>query len=164
MSEGSVGYYDSSSVLTELSAGSVNEVLTMGASAPQWSASSGVALTRTSASANSAQSTSSLSYVDATGMTSTMGAGTGHAIATYTTTCQSTNDFALTCEWSTDGNIPTSPTFDSTGGSGKVVTITSISDTLGSQVSKFMIKLTSSGSLIVCRNNTDAYAQWLQIA
>ena len=38
MSEGSIGYYDSSSVLTELSSGSVNDVLTQGASIPSWSA------------------------------------------------------------------------------------------------------------------------------
>ena len=42
MSEGSLGYYSSSSVLTELSAGGSGTVLTMGATLPAWTASSGL--------------------------------------------------------------------------------------------------------------------------
>jgi len=40
MSEGSLGYYSSSSVLTELTAGGAGTVLTMGATIPAWTASS----------------------------------------------------------------------------------------------------------------------------
>lgn len=46
MSEGSIGYYDSSSVLTELASGSENNVLTMGATLPAWSASASTIITR----------------------------------------------------------------------------------------------------------------------
>ena len=38
MSEGSIGYYSGSSVLTELTAGNSADVLTMGATNPSWSA------------------------------------------------------------------------------------------------------------------------------
>lgn len=41
MSEGSIGYYDSSSVLTELSSGSSGNVLTMGAAVPAWGSAGG---------------------------------------------------------------------------------------------------------------------------
>ena len=42
MSEGSIAYYDSSSILTELSAGSTGTVLTMGASVPTWGTTAGI--------------------------------------------------------------------------------------------------------------------------
>jgi len=135
--------------------------------APSWAAggSGGATLTRHSVTVSTSTSTSSTSYVDVPSMTATMsGTGAGNCIANYTTTVQSSNDFAFTCEWSTDGDIPTSPIFDGTGGAGKVVNIFSCSATLGSQVGKFMQKLDSAGTLIVCRNNTDAYAQWLEIS
>ena len=41
MSEGSIGYYSGSSVLTELTAGSESSVLTMGATNPAWVSASG---------------------------------------------------------------------------------------------------------------------------
>ena len=153
--------------LQELTVGSDTNVLSISGGSLGWSAaaSGGATLTRHSVTQNTATSTSSTSYVDVPNMDTTMtGTGAGNCISFYTTTVQSSNDFAFTCEWSTDGNIPSSPTYDGTGGAGLGVNFSSVSLTLGSQTVKWMQKLTSAGTLIVCRNSTDAEAQWLEIS
>lgn len=82
MSEGSVGYYDSSSVLTELSAGVSGTVLTMGASLPAWSVAGGFSSATQSASLASGQwTTSSSTAVAVTGMEITCGGTGGLVIA-----------------------------------------------------------------------------------
>ena len=82
MSEGSLGYYDSSSVLTELSSGGSGTVLTMGASLPAWGAvTSGTASSQSDRLA-STFTTSSSSFVT-TGLSLTENNNTGISIAQF---------------------------------------------------------------------------------
>jgi len=157
--------YENASGLQRLGAGTSGYFLkTLGTSAnPIWASSGGVTLTHHNVTENTSYSTTSTSYVDVPSMDATMtGTGAGHCIATYTTTTESSGDWNMTCLWSTDGEIPPSPNHDSSTG-GIVVTITSISLTLGSQTSKWQMS-TQYGTLEVCRSNTYAYSQWLEIS
>jgi hypothetical protein len=106
MSEGSMGYYDSSSVLTEISAGSENQVLAMGATIPAWSTLSGVALTRTLKQTSTFQSTTSTSLVDCTWSSHTLQSGSGICIAAATCQSESTAAGYLAFDFATDGTQP----------------------------------------------------------
>jgi len=132
----------------------------------KWAAAGGgTTLTRHSENVSTATSTTSLTYVDVPDMTADLtGSGAGNCIAFYSVTIESSNDFLFTCDWSTDGQIPPSPTYDGTGGKGLGFNFSSISLTLGSQTSKWMQRLAGSGTLTVCRNNTEAESQWLEIS
>jgi len=160
--------YENASGLARLGFGTTGDVLTTkgtGAN-PVWETPSGGAtLTRHSVNVSTATSTTSLTYVDVPSMTATMtGSGAGNCIGFYSVTIESSNDFLFTCDWSTDGQIPPSPTYDGTGGKGLGFNFSSISLTLGSQTSKWMQRLAGAGTLTVCRNNTESESQWLEIS
>jgi hypothetical protein len=106
MSEGSMGYYDSSSVLTEISAGSENQVLAMGATIPAWSTASGTNLTRTLKSTASFESTTSTSLVTLSWSSIVCGSGAGNCICMYTGECEVTAGGLIAFEMSTDGTQP----------------------------------------------------------
>jgi len=164
--QGDIFIVDSSGNVIRLARGSDNQTLVMDGNNPNWeSAGAGVTLTRHSENVSAATSTTSLSYVDVPDMDTTLtGSGAGNCISFYSVTIESSNDFEFTCEWSTDGEIPPSPTYDGTGGAGFGFNFSSISLTLGSQTSKWMQRLDAAGTLTVCRNNTEATAQWLEIS
>ena len=91
MSEGSIGYYDSSSVLTELTSGGSGTVLTMGASVPAWQASGGgVTPTVTELVVTDAQTSTSTSMTDmvTTPTSLTISATTALTWATFTMTSE----------------------------------------------------------------------------
>jgi len=161
-------YSSAANTLARLAAGTDGDILTTHGtgSAPTWETSSGGAtLTRHSENVSTATSTTSLSYVDVPDMDATLtGSGAGNCISFYSVTVESSNDFEFTCEWSTDGEIPPSPTYDGTGGKGLGLNISSISLTLGSQTSKWMQRLAGAGTLTVCRNNAESESQWLEIS
>ena len=164
--QGDIFIVDSSGNVVRLARGSDNQALVMNGNNPNWEAAGGGAtLTRHSENVSTATSTTSLSYVDVPSMTADMtGSGDGNCIAFYSVTIESSNDFLFTCDWSTDGQIPPSPTYDGTGGAGLGFNFSSISLTLGSQTSKWMQRLAGSGTLTVCRNNTESESQWLEIS
>jgi len=91
MSEGSIGYYDSSSILTELSSGSLNQVLTQGASVPVWaSAGGGASGTVTELVVTDAQTSTSTTMTDmvTTPTSMTINASTSVTWATFTMTSE----------------------------------------------------------------------------
>ena len=106
MSEGSIGYYNSSSVLTEISAGSENQVLAMGATIPAWSTAAGVTLTRTLKQTSTFQSTTSTSLIDCTWSSHTLQSGSGICIAAATCQSESTAAGYLAFDFATDGTQP----------------------------------------------------------
>lgn len=80
MNEGSMGYYNSSSVLTELSAGSSGNILTMGASVPAWGTVSGSSYAQKEDHLTANFSTTSTTFVS-TGLELTLRDESGSGIA-----------------------------------------------------------------------------------
>lgn len=108
MSEGSIGYYDSSSVMQEISIASASDQLRVnaGATAPEWFTPSGggVALARQYITNNTSQSTTSASMVDIV-LTSgiTLQAGAGMAMCNYATSVEGGSACYFRWDFSTDG-------------------------------------------------------------
>ena len=146
MSEGSIGYYDSSSVLTELSAGSLNQVLTQGASVPAWTTSAGglSTLTRTTYSTSTTQTVSSTSYVTLTGFTHTLQAGAGMCIANYCSSkIEGGQNASMRWNFATDGAQPDLFVNDS---GGHAVSCYGITETLSAQLISMEGKVNGAGS------------------
>ena len=97
-------YGNSSSVLTELAAGSENQVLAMGATNPNWITSSSTTPTRQYVSSDTQFTTSSTSFVDVTSMTIQLASGSGKSIVSFNSFYQQSGSSGFwRFECSTDG-------------------------------------------------------------
>jgi len=164
MSEGSIGYYDSSSVLTELTSGSLNQVLTMGASVPSWATSSGglSTLTRTTYSTSTTQTVTSLSYVTLTGFSHTLGAGAGMAICNFESSkIEGGQNGSMRWNFATDGVQPDLFVNDS---GGHAVTCYAITETLSGQLTSMEAKVNGTGNIEFQGSSKTAVCYWLEIA
>ena len=160
MSEGSLGYYNSSSVLQELSLGSATNVLTVngGATAPEWAAASGGSTLNLQTSESGTQfSTSSTSMVDLTNISSITlsGAGAGNAICTFGSYIQGGEPMAARWDFSTDGS-QTEQYLAGGGHEGEKFarTITNITDTLSSQTVKMQVRNVNASTCYWSVDNT----------
>jgi len=110
MSEGSIGYYNSSSVLQELSLGSASDQIRVnaGATAPEYFTPSGGGATLTLGVVSYATifSTSSTSLVSITNITHTCQAGSGHCLCLFNGICETDESFAFGWDYSVDANQP----------------------------------------------------------
>jgi hypothetical protein len=165
MSEGSIAYYDGSEVMQELvkPVTPANEVLTFAtsATAPSWVAgSSGTTMTKTSATTNVAQSTSSSSLVSLTTMVMTCQSGSGHALVSYNGTFEADENCAFAFDLSTDTN-PNEITFRSSGTYSRAVSIQCVSDSLSSQTIQVKYRVLNPAG--TCEASTNSYYQNLQV-
>ena len=148
MSEGSIGYYDSSSVLTELSSGSSGTVLTMGASVPAWSAGGGVTLNKIENETSTDQSLTSSTPVTITDGQITTTNVTGKAVIQFSTYWQiDSGNMDVRFSMSTDGD--TTPQRGSTHTHGNLKRHFyqgSVSETLGAQTIDVQIAIIAGGT------------------
>jgi len=143
MSEGSIGYYDSSSVLTELTSGSSGEILQMGASLPAWaSVSTAPTLNLISVTSGTEFSTSSASFVDVTGFTGSLSSGSGMALCMYQTSTEQTS--AGYVRWSMSVSGDQSELLWNSPALGQNI-IQSVADDLSSQTCKVQLKVYTGG-------------------
>lgn len=143
MSEGSIGYYDSSSVLTELTSGGSGTILTMGATIPAWAASGGITLNRILVETGTQFSSSSSTLIDVTDMTFTASAVTGHGVCSCDS-YMSMNEGGGTGYWrwtaSVDGDQATQRCYGSSSLGKLNMNLPFITSTLNSQVCKIQAK------------------------
>ena len=150
MSEGSIGYYDSSSVLHELSIASASDQLRVnaGTTAPEWFTPSagGVTTNIQTQSSNVADTSTSLTFVDTLFTKTLAGAGAGTCNTVYNYVIENTNNYALRWSYSTDGdqdefrplgqiNYPNGNCYSGW------------TTTLGSQVCKVQMRMTAAGTI-----------------
>lgn len=165
MSEGSMGYYDSSSVLQEMSISSASDQLRVNGAgtAPEWFTPSGggATLTRNTAVLATAQTTSSTSMIDINSMSLVLESGVGNCICLFQTTSQGSQNGFLGWDWSTDG----ASTILRCDYNYNMQTLTAISDTLSGQTAVAQMKRAgASGDFTVSINNENSVAYWLQIS
>lgn len=117
MSEGSIGYYDSSSVLTELTSGSLNQVLTMGAAVPSW-ATAGSGLTATNRQVitgmTDGQTTTSTTFQNITGGSATLSNSVGGSAFIYFSYCCENSSIGVGGACVNIGGVDTSQIEDQT--------------------------------------------------
>jgi len=166
MSEGSIGYYDSSSVLQELTIGSASDQLRVnaGATAPEYFTPSGggATLTRNTAVSTTAQTTSSLTAVDATSFSAVLQAGAGMAVCWFGTSIEGTNDGFFQWDFSADG---TQPHLSLKTHGGRVpAQITGISSTLSAQTAKLEFGMLYTGSITIQKDSNQGSMVVLEIS
>lgn len=169
MSAGSIGYYDSSSVLQEISIGSASDQLRVngGATAPEWFTPSSAGVTTNVQIASSAtnQSTTSLTFVDVTSFSKTLsGSGAGVCNTVFNYVVENTNNYAVRWSYSVDGdqdefqplgqiNYPNGNCYSAW------------TQSLNSQVCKMQMRMVAAGT--VSMQPTSAYqsvAYWTEIS
>jgi len=161
MSEGSIGYYNSSSVLQELAKGSDSDVLTLASGLPSWaSGGGGATLTLGVVSYATIFSTSSTSLVSITNITHTCAAGLGHCLCLFNGIVETDESFAFGWDYSVDSNQP-EVAGKATPVGVKPCNYTCISATLSSQTIVLQCRVKSAAgtmSLQVDSTNSNFYA------
>jgi hypothetical protein len=154
MSEGSLGYYNSSSVLQELSLGSATNVLTVngGATAPEWAAAAGGAtLTRGYQEFTSSWSTTSTTFVDvgSSPLDFTLQAGAGMALCFFESYMQSGQTIVAQWVFSTDGTQNDQRLQSSLTGKFSRI-LTGLTSTLSAQSVKPQVRNQGASTLYLC--------------
>ena len=155
MSAGSLGYYNSSSVLQELSIGSASDQIRVnaGATAPEYFTPSGggATLTRGYEEFTSSWSTTSLTFVDVGPgpLDITLQAGAGMALCFFETYLQSAQ--AMVAQWvfGTDGTQTAQRLQSSVSGKFSRI-LTGLTSTLSAQSVKPQVKNQDASTLYLC--------------
>ena len=168
MSEGSIGYYDSSSVLTELNLGSASDVLTVnaGGTAPEWAtAGGGATLNYQTATSTTTQSTTSNSFVTLTSFSFTLaGSGSGNAVCNYNTNIMGSGTAPIVrWNFSVDGAQPES-CYWFLSGNARYSTFFGCSSTLSSQTAEMQFKCEATGTVYVQMDSLNGLAYVLEIS
>ena len=133
-------YGNSSSVLTELAAGSENQVVAMGATNPNWITSSSTTPTRQYVTTTVQFSTNSTSYIDVTSMSITLASGSGKSIVSFNSFYQQSGSSGFwRWECSTDGTQQESK-ITSTSGEKMSICLPYVTQTNSSQTVKIQTK------------------------
>ena len=164
LSAGDVIFSDGSA-LQRLAVGSAADTLVVNgaATAPEWvAAGGGATLTRSTAVSTTAQTTSSLTAVDATSFSAVLQAGVGMAVCWFGTSIEGSNDGFFQWDFSADGTQPHLAL--KTHGGRVPGQLTGISSTLSAQTAQLEFGMLSAGSITIQKDSNQGSMVILEIS